>query len=300
MNAAPNASSTGGGLTKTVLGAVFFILVVVGLYYLYQFLYGKASGQADITLLDGSKSMTAESRDAALGVSYVAGTKMAGLLDGGQYTVNFWAYIADTKGLATTPSKLAHLFEISKNRFSGTKGKTMLFVGLNPLNGTLVVRQSADSDTTLDNALTGTSITPTNYPLSNLINNFSTTGVANDDRCDLINGIEYQRWVMITCIANGRTLDVYLDGKLARSCVYRGNFSLGSSDGTADALFGVNNGGALKGFLSGGRFYNYALAPDAVWSLYQGGPSGYFNVGSFFKNLFNIDVGFEKSANLNP
>lgn len=299
MNAGQSNTGTGaGGMLNRVLGIVVFIGVVVALYYLYQFLYGKAAGSADVSLLDGSKSMTA----VVPNEKFVATTLLTGVLDGGQYTVNFWAYVADARNMNS--GKLAHLLEISKNRFvtSGTKGNTLLFVGINPRNGTLVVRQNTDGDVKIDNSLDSESQSA--YTLDNLINGYNGSSMdnyqKNDDRCDLINGIEYQRWVMITCVANGRTLDVYLDGKLARSCVYKGNYALGSTDGSAAAVFGHNNDGNLKGFFSNGRYYNYALTPDAIWSLYQGGPSGYFNIGSFFKNLFNIDVSFEKTANLNP
>lgn len=306
MNAAPNAGPTNvmqGGLLKTILGALLFIGIVIGLYYLYKFLYGTSAGQSDITLLDGSKSMTATTTQT--GRSFVSGTDMQGILDGGQYTVNFWAYVADTKGFAKSPTPLAHLMEISNKRFDQTnKGKTLLFVGLNPINGTLIVRQNTDNDTKLDNASPLSSTAPMNFPVENLISGFngsdSATFQAKDDRCDILNGIEYQRWVMVSVVANGRTLDVYLDGKLARSCVYKGNYSLGSADGTAQAFFGLNNEGNLKGFFASGRYYNYALTPDAIWSLYQAGPKGSFSIGNFFKNLFSIDATFGKTEQLNP
>ena len=313
MNAAMNTNTSAGakgagGMLKTVLGFAFFIGVIVGLYYLYKFLYGSSASYADIALLDGSKSATATTTDSGTGQTFVSGTQLQGILDGGQYTSTFWIYVADTKGFATSTTPLAHLFEISNKRFvtpDANKGKTMLFVGLNPINGALVVRQNVDSDVTLNNAA---SFSPTpgsrNFPTSSLISGYngpnSSIYQTDDDRCDIINGIEYQRWVMVTVIANGRTLDVYLDGKLARSCVYKANYNLGSSDGTAQAYFGLGNGGNLKGFFAGGKYYNYALTPDAVWALYQAGPSGYFTIGKFFKNLFNVDVSFESSGNLNP
>jgi hypothetical protein len=232
-------------------------------------------------------------------------TNLTGILDGGQYSASMWVYVSDTKGFNTAGgSPLAHLLEISNNRFSDkTKGNTLLFIGLNPVNGSLVVRQSS-SDTTevIDNTMTSAAdTTATKYPLSSLISNYSTdTKFRNsDDRCDIINGIEYQRWILVTVVGNGRTLDVYVDGKLARSCIYKGSFALGSSAGTGQAIVGYNNNGNLKGFFSKGNFYNYALTPDQVWANYQAGPGGSFSFSEFFSNLFNIKVGFESSAGLN-
>jgi hypothetical protein len=305
MNAANNVSAnSGGGMTKTIVGLVIFILVVVGLYYLYNFLYGKNPSSADIDILSSSIPTTQKAGSTA-SKNYAAATEIRGILDGGQYSTSFWLYVADTKGFTSSGgTKLAHLLEISNDRFNTStaqRGNTLLFVGLNPINGTLVVRQSSIEPTEqINNTLTATGMTSTKYTLDTLISGYNAGETyKNDDRCDIINGIEYQRWILVTVVGNGRTLDVYLDGKLARSCVYKGNFGLNSSKGVATAYFGLDNNDSLKGYFASGKFYNYALTPDQIWALYQAGPTGYFNIGSFFKNLFNVNVSFGSSAGLN-
>jgi hypothetical protein len=231
-------------------------------------------------------------------------TNLTGILDGGQYSASMWVYVSDTKGFNRAGgAPLAHLLEISNNRFGEAKGNTLLFVGLNPVNGSIIVRQSS-SDTTemIDNTMVpGSLTTSTKYPLNSLINQYSTdTKFSNaDDRCDIINGVEYQRWILISVVGNGRTLDVYIDGKLARSCIYKGSFALGSTSGTGQAIVGYNNNGNLKGFFSKGNFYNYALTPDQVWANYQAGPGGSFNFSEFFSSLFSLNVSFQSSAGLN-
>jgi hypothetical protein len=310
MNRANNTSSSGGGggFFKMVIGIIILIAIVIGLYYLYDFLYGSSLAKSSVSILNGTPNMST----ATANVSTVAGTGQAvsltnltGLLDGGQYSASMWVYVSDTKGFNKAGgAPLAHLLEISNNRFSDTtKGNTLLFVGLNPVNGSIIVRQSS-SDTTevIDNAMGITGTTSTKYPLESLINNYSTdTKFSNsDDRCDIINGIEYQRWILISVVGNGRTLDVYVDGKLARSCIYKGTFALGSTAGTGQAIVGYNNKGNLKGFFSKGEFYNYALTPDQVWGNYQAGPGGgSFNLTEFFSSLFNINVKFQSTSGLN-
>lgn len=304
MNAANNAASNTGGMTKTVLGLVIFILVVVALYYLYNFLYSKNPSSADVELLSSSIPTT---QNAGLvdGKSYAAATNVTGILDGGQYSTSFWLYVADTKGFAASGgTPLAHLLEISNDRFNETsskRGNTLVFVGLNPINGTLVVRQSSlDPSEQINNSLASTGMSSTAYSLNTIVQSYNTGSTyTTDDRCDIINGIEYQRWILVTVVGNGRTLDVYLDGKLARSCVYKSNFGLNSSSGRATAYFGLGNSGNLKGYFSSGKYYNYALTPDQIWALYQAGPTGYFNLSSFFGNLFNINVSFGSSDGLN-
>ena len=314
MNRANNsAPSGGGGIFKVGVGIIIFISIVVGLYYLYDFLYGSTLAKSSVEILTGTPSMS----KATVNVSTVTGTGQAvsmtnltGILDGGQYSASMWVYVSDTKGFMGPAgggqgSSLAHLLEISNGRFNDDKpkGNTLLFIGLNPVNGSLIVRQSSsDSTEVIDNTLSGTgSTTATKYPLDALINNYrSDTKFSNsDDRCDIINGIEYQRWIFLSVVGNGRTLDVYVDGKLARSCIYKGPFALGSSAGTGQAIVGYNNNGNLKGFFSKGNFYNYALTPDQVWANYQAGPGGSFSISDFFSSLFNINVSFQSSAGLN-
>ena len=310
MNAGTNARNS-SGTVRNVVGVIIFILVCVGLYYLYKFLYGSTVSRDSVSILNSNVAMTSASVSTALGgKSAVAVTSITGIMDGGQYSTSFWAYVADTKGFAASGgANLAHLMEISDNRIptSGTvAGKTLIFVGLNPSNGSLIVRQSTNDPTSsmIDNSLTTGSgaNSSTGYSLSNLISGYNTAGstYTSKDSCDIINGIEYQRWVLITTVANGKTLDVYIDGKLARSCVYKANYALGSTAGNATAAFGVDNGGNLKGFLSSGKFYNYALTPDAIWALYQAGPGGTFNIWDFFSNLFSVNVTFQSNINLNP
>jgi len=314
MNRANNSAPSGnGGIFKIGVGLIIFIVIVVGLYYLYDFLYGSTLAKASVSILTGTPSMS----KATVNVSTVAGTgqavsktELTGVLDGGQYSTSMWIYVSDTKGFNKAGgANLAHLLEISNDRFSSTaKGNTLLFIGLNPTNGTLVVRQSSSSDTNdataeiIDNSMASSAATtPTKYPLDSLITQYSSDTKFNnsDDRCDIINGIEYQRWILVTVVGNGRTLDVYIDGKLARSCIYKGSFALGSRAGTGQAIIGYNNESKLKGFFSKGEFYNYALTPDQVWANYQAGPGGSFSIVDFFSTLFNLNVSFQSSAGLN-
>jgi len=315
-----NASSAPTGLassTKSFFAFAAFIVLLFGLYYLYGFLYGTATASASVGILNGTVSTTKTATDSISGQNVVSATSISPLYDGGQYTVSFWTYIQDTKGfVAGSSTQLAHLMEISNNRFgtaiasaSGGKtrqntenlGNTLLYIGLNPLNGSLIVRQStSDPSEQINNALSESAATGTSYPLSSLISNYNVGSVySQDDKCDIVNGIEYQRWILITVVANGRTLDVYIDGKLARSCVYKANYAMGGTNKTsATAMFGVNNNGSLKGYFSNGNYFNYALTPDTIWALYQAGPSSQSGVMGFLAGMFNTDISLGSSTSI--
>jgi hypothetical protein len=291
---------------KMMVSLVVLILVLVGLYYLYKFLYGSQASVATVTILGAPTSMSSVVADisgSSVSSGYVAKTKMTGIVDGGAYTVNMWAYVNST----ATATKLLHLLDISNGRdvAAVASDSTLLFIGLDPKNGALIVRQStSDNSYKIDNQLVSSGLansyipgTNFKYSIGSLLDNYQTdkAGAGNyskDDKCDILNGIEYQRWVQITVVANGRTLDVYLDGKLARSCVYNANFALNSTKGTATAYVGANTTGDLKGYFSNITYSNYAFTPANVWTSYQAGPGGAFDIKTFFANLFSTNGGF--------
>lgn len=273
-----------------IVGLIIMLLVLFLLYYLYTYFF--SSSNMAIPILQGNLptdiNNAAADKDAtkAKPASYTKRVSMTGLENGGQYSVSMWVYIKDTKGFQQSGgANLASLFEISDDRFNTTvdkRGDTLLYVGLNPTNASLVVRQStSDGKSSIQNKTVDKS-------LNHLITKYNTgTKYTSSDRCDIINGIEYQRWVLITVVANGRTLDVYLDGKLARSCVYRSPYGFGNVKGAADLYLGANNDAKLKGYFATTNFYNYALAPDAVWSIYQTGPAGPFDLKGWIKGFFS-------------
>ena len=278
MNRASNANSSAAySPFSTLISILLFISGCVGLYYLYNWLYNSKTAKESVVILSGNPDMTKESSP----TKGVVSTEITGLggTSGMNYTSTFWVYVSDSKGFNAPGggASLAHLMDITD-----PSGGTLVFIGLNPKNGNLVVRQSTgdseDPQIANPTALTG------------IINGYNTgTTYTSDNRCDIINGIEYQRWILIGVVANNRTLDVYIDGKLARSCVYKGNFSLTSNTGTLTARFGYNNGGKLKGFFSKGYFYNYPVSPDLIWASYQEGPGDSFSISGFFSSLFGTD-----------
>jgi hypothetical protein len=295
----------GGSIGSTLLSLLVVLVAIVVLIYTYQWLFNSQSNTSTVSILSGNPSMTATVMDSASGYSVVSSTELTGVNDNGQYSASFWVYVTDTKGFLAPggSAQLAHLMEISNNRFSKTNpGNTLIYVGLNPVNATLVVRQSTTDPTQqINNSLTAQS--GGSYPLTSLINNYNAgTTFTSNDRCDIINGIEFQRWVLITVVANSRTLDVYIDGKLARSCVYSSGFSLGSKSGSGTAYFGLNNGGNLKGYFANGNYYNYALSPDAVWKTYQDGPAGPFSIWGWLTSIFSVNINLNPSVanQLNP
>jgi hypothetical protein len=83
--------------------------------------------------------------------------------------------------------------------------------------------------------------------------------------CDLVN-IPVQRWVHISIVLINKTLDVYLNGKLARSCTLDEVPKLSKGD------IYINQDGGFQGKLSDLLYVNKALSVTEVYNLYLSGP----------------------------
>jgi hypothetical protein len=86
-----------------------------------------------------------------------------------------------------------------------------------------------------------------------------------------------QKWVNLLISLYGRTLDVYLDGKLVRTCVLPG---VSKTDPRAN-IFVTPNGG-FSGFTSNFEYWAHATNPQQAYNIYKAGYGG-----SMFGNLFN-------------
>jgi hypothetical protein len=87
--------------------------------------------------------------------------------------------------------------------------------------------------------------------------------------CDLPE-IDLQRWTMVSVVLSGRTIDVYLDGKLSRSCMAHSFYKV---DPTGVKPFLVDRGG-FDGYIGNTSVANYAMNPDEIYRSYLSGPEG--------------------------
>lgn len=130
-------------------------------------------------------------------------------------------------------------------------------------------------------------------PESNGTNSFSKQKSMNPDYyskfeldpnlpCDIID-LPLQRWNHIVVVLWNRSLDVYLNGKLARSCTLRSIPQLNNGP-----LWITQNGG-FRGDMASLRYYNRAINPEEVYSIYKRGPE---ELGLLRKMLPDIRVSF--------
>jgi len=93
--------------------------------------------------------------------------------------------------------------------------------------------------------------------------------------CPVAN-VPIQRWCNILISAYGRTLDLYLDGKLVRTCVLPGVAKIDSN-----APVYITPMGGFSGWTSRFQYWPESSDPQKAWNIYKAGYGG-----SLLGNLF--------------
>jgi hypothetical protein len=271
----------GAGLSYFV-GFILIVLGITALYYLYNYLYGMPTVQS--TVVVGS----------AIPANQPTASQLYSIpppYEGGEYSASFWTYITGWKDKA---GQRKHILEIRGPSFS------TLVVGLGVHKNNLVVR--VHTKTAGDSAVAAPSGKPAVDPGLSVSQN---TNLSTDNvkqlfaggqvdqglletypLCDLPS-VDLQRWVHIAVILNGKTCDVYMDGKLARSCIMPSFYRVDPKGVQAKLL----DFGGYDGNLSDVTFVQRSLNPDEIYRMYMSGPTTAGGGGSFLNwlaNIFNV------------
>jgi hypothetical protein len=93
--------------------------------------------------------------------------------------------------------------------------------------------------------------------------------------CTVAN-VPIQKWVNLIISVYGRTMDLYIDGKLVRTCLLPGVASVNNNSNIY-----VTPKGGFDGWTSKIQYYPNSLNPQDAWNIYVKGYGG-----SFLSNLF--------------
>jgi hypothetical protein len=274
-----NTSHSSSRIGFGIINILFVILGLFAIYYLYRYLY--TSGNTTATTLVGGE------QSAGIPPSNVP--KPPTPFEGGEYSVNTWVYISSFNKNINTRK---HILEIQGDLFSS------LLIGLGAFKNTLIVRTHTDDPVvSTDGFQSGGrgsgsgsgrgsnthTITTTAPPGTEQIGSLSSANVdaifapiaMQDDIlttpaiCDLPE-IDLQRWIMITVVLSGRTIDVYMDGKLARSCTTSSYYKVDPTGVTMNIL----DRGGFDGYIGNTVAAAHSMNPDEIYRAYLSGPNG--------------------------
>ena len=105
--------------------------------------------------------------------------------------------------------------------------------------------------------------------------------------CQVAN-VPIQRWVNLLVSVYGRTLDVYMDGKLVKTCLLPGIAMVNQNSNVY-----LTPGGGFNGYTSKLQYFPHPINPQQAWNIYS---AGYGT--NMFNNNYQLKVSFEENGNV--
>ena len=269
------------GTTHMVFMICLLVILAVCLYYMYRWLYGSGD-MVDTIIYDNTSSgmLAMSSKPSIFASNIVNSPNVPPLYGGGEYSISTWIYVTNW-GINSGKNKVF----LTLSGGGGSYSTVVMYLGQN--TNKLGVRTSTGNiiTSTSPSGVAGNLDKTQMDKIANGIMPYS--DVAGDFmKCD-IEYVNLQRWVNITVVLSGRTQDIYIDGKLSRSCVLNGLFTV---DGDQSTLV-LGGPGGFGGYIGLTSAANFAYSPDQVYKKYQDGP--------FDNSLWNRLKNYFKNASVN-
>ena len=263
---------------RRIVSLLLTIGGLIGLYYLYQYLFASTTGN---TYLLVSNNQSANPVTPII----VASDKLPTIYEGGEFTISTWIYVNDwsyrrgnNKSILSIEGENFDIIRIYLGSY-----KPSLSVRLHTKEG------GATNTNVMGNSASGfggvspqaTESLDKNSRESTFNTLQTESGLLDGSPlCDLPE-VELQRWVCITVAVNGKTVDVYYDGKLARSCVLPTYYK-------ADTRYSAKllGYGGFGGQISRTAMYDVALNPEQVYKIYMAGPEPVTSIKDWFLSFF--------------
>lgn len=121
----------------------------------------------------------------------------------------------------------------------------------------------------------------------------TTTGGSTVVHTCLVANVPIQKWVNLIVSVYGRTMDIYIDGKLVKTCMLPGVASVNSN---SDVY--VTPSGGFDGWTSKFQYYPTPLNPQEAWNIYSSGySSSWFNMAQTYQiQLSLVENGTTQSS----
>jgi hypothetical protein len=258
---------------KVLLVIILIIIIVLIIIWIFTLVNQKIKfNQNNPIILSGERTADTSQQKSN---SYVI-SNLPTPLSGKLFSYSMWIYINDYT------SKFGHYKNIisrSNKSSDYIKGKSK-----NPSNF-LPGKNSQGSSGTGSNAYV--SATPGIYLDASSTKLIALTDIiqGKSSKCE-IQSIPLNKWNHIVYVLNQNSIDLYLNGKLERSCVLNGIPHTNKSD----SLYIAKNDG-FNGKVAQIQYFTEAINPDKVLQLYNRGPSG--------SNEFVLNDSKNKFSNIN-
>jgi len=196
------------------------------------------------------------------------------LYTGGSFAVSTWLYVSSINAIGAGNPK-------SIIRIGGPTFDT-LRIYLGGQGAQLMIRFDTGATHTLRN-------TPNIFAASQPFQ----SAILDEDSgsCDILE-IDMQRWIHLVVSVNGMACDVYMDGKLIRSCPLPNYFNIDTAYSAKILDNGAEGQGGFGGAISTTTIYGKALTPDIVYQMYMASPEPVTNFLTYLISFFSPTVAY--------
>ena len=244
---------------------LLFVIIIVLLYIVIKYVI------SDVNTLSGIVSaQTMQKIDAS---SLADSSTDSGSTS--NYTYSIWMYIDDWNVKYGEPKVV-----FGRMASEMDKSQPCPLVALAPLENNLIVSlaiypgmDSAPMETTTTDTMTDTATTTaTAMPPTSI------------HRCMVAN-VPIQKWVNVLISTDGRSLDIYIDGKLVRTCVLPGVARIESST----PVYITPNGG-FSGYTAKFQYWPESCDPQKAYNIYKAGYGASMLAGLFGKYTVKVSL----------
>lgn len=254
---------------QRVFPVLLFFAGLIALYYLYQYLFGPNISNSYVLLDKTQKATTPVD---------ISSTVLPKIYEGGEFSFSTWIYINNwtlNNNSIKEIIRMGSASDFDTLRIYLGQGKPQLYVRF-------TTSPPTDKKETCTYLKGGGDIKEDVTDLPSVF-----TDGKGCSTCD-IPEVELQRWTNITVAVNGKIVDVYLNGKLARSCVLNNIYKIADT-------YTIRLGSKTKGFggdISTTVMYDTALNPEQVYRNYMAGPEPITSIKQWLLSFFapGVDI----------
>jgi len=231
---------------------LLFVVIVVLIYIVYGYIV------KDVGTLSG---LTSGQTMQTIDPSSLAASSSSG--NTSNFTYSIWMYVDDWN-YRYGEEKVLFGRMVVGSKTSQPCPSVVLGALENNVIVSLTVFPGQDTVPTTSSTTTTTTTTTTTSSSASMVH-----------RCAVAN-VPIQKWVNLLVSVYGRSMDIYLDGKLVRTCVLPG---VAKIDANAPAYITPNGG--FSGWTAKFQYWSDSCDPQKAWNIYEAGYGA-----SMLSNLF--------------